>query len=212
MDEDATPIGPLLESRLKMVSTTTSRTTGSSERRDATWLINTGAARVHRGPQERSWDHIDPGTLNSVCDAVQADSWPLTLIGPAGVGKTCLAWLLFDGCHGKRLYREVPDLLTWLIRADQGEDTLMSSGGFWSDWRGAKVAILDEIGARERVSDFHYETVKRAIDSREGQPLILVSNLTIGQIAKVYDDRIASRMAAGTVIEIQGRDRRLEAV
>ena len=69
--------------------------------------------------------------------------------------------------------------------------------------------ILDEIGGRDRVSDHHYEAVKTLLDVRQGKPLMVLSNLGLSEIEKVYDDRIASRLATGTIVRVDAKDRRL---
>jgi hypothetical protein len=51
--------------------------------------------------------------------------------------------------------------------------------------------------------------VKTAIEERHNRPLVVVSNLTLSEIATNYDARIASRLAAGTVFETAGEDQRL---
>src|SRR5262249_12878111 len=79
----------------------------------------------------------------------------------------------------------------------------------WERIANAPLIVLDEIGSKERVSDHHYETVKGVLDKRHGRPLICISNLNLDEIKNVYDDRIASRLAAGTVFELLGEDRRL---
>ena len=58
------------------------------------------------------------------------------------------------------------------------------------------------------VSDHHYETIKRCIDDRHGKPLVCISNLNMKELAGVYDDRVASRISAGTIVVTEG-DRRL---
>ena len=51
---------------------------------------------------------------------------------------------------------------------------------------------MDELGSRssrDKVSDHHYDTLKRAIDSREGQPAIWISNLSLEELVKVWAGR-----------------------
>jgi hypothetical protein len=74
---------------------------------------------------------------------------------------------------------------------------------------GSSLVVLDELGSRANVTDTHYECVQRVLDMREGQPLILISNKSIAEIGSLYDARIASRCEAGTVVKLEGRDRRL---
>jgi hypothetical protein len=101
-----------------------------------------------------------------------------------------------------------------LIRAQRGD--LASSTGstvfpetIWTRLQDAPLVVLDEPGCRTQVNDFHYETVKRVIDCRYGLPLIVISNHGLDEIARLYDDRVASRLAAGTVVKLEGADRRL---
>ena len=68
----------------------------------------------------------------------------------------------------------------------------------------------DDLGARDRVSDHAYETLKKVLDSREGRPLIALSNARLSELARVYDDRIASRLSAGTLIALDEPDQRLK--
>ncbi len=140
--------------------------------------------------------------------------WPLVMTGSAGTGKTCAALCLVDYAHGR--YWTAADLCDLLVRAQQGRLEWSNCGYGGTHWpehvwgwvAGASVLALDEIGTRT-VSDFAYETVKRVIDEREGKPLVVVSNLTLEALARVYDDRVVSRLAAGTVVEMAGRDRRV---
>ena len=79
----------------------------------------------------------------------------------------------------------------------------------WKEWQHARITVLDEIGTRQTVSDAMFETVKRAIDLREGSPAVFVSNIGLDEVARAYDDRIASRLGAGTVFSLEAVDRRL---
>jgi DNA replication protein DnaC len=80
----------------------------------------------------------------------------------------------------------------------------------WNGIDRAPLVVLDEIGCRDAVSDFRYETTKRVIDARRGKPLVCISNLSLGELVGLYDDRISSRLAEGTVFCLDGDDRRLK--
>lgn len=142
--------------------------------------------------------------------------WPLFVYGPAGTGKTCAGLCLLDHAGGE--YWGTADLCQSVIQAQQG--TLYSTGSnggeylvheqsLWERIGSARLIVLDEIGSRNVVSDHHYACVKRVIDLRSGRPLVCISNLIPQEIAKLYDDRIASRLCGGTVVNLSGVDRRL---
>lgn len=142
--------------------------------------------------------------------------WPLTVLGGVGTGKTCAALCLLDHTRSNR-YATLAGLGDDLIRADRGElwhsgpnGAKISAGEIWRAWERVELVVLDEIGTRSKATDFQYETLKRAIDAREGRPAVFVSNLGLNAIRSLYDDRIASRLAAGEVVELQSADRRLE--
>lgn len=142
--------------------------------------------------------------------------WPLYLHGKAGVGKTCAALCLLDYAGGE--YHTVSGLCDLLIRAQQGrlEWSNVGVGGtlwpeqVWDKIAKAPLLVLDELGTREKVSDAHYEVVKTAIDERHGKPFVVISNHSLETVAALYDERIFSRLSAGTVLLLEGKDRRLE--
>jgi nucleoside-triphosphatase THEP1 len=143
--------------------------------------------------------------------------WPLFLTGPAGCGKSCAALCLADRVDGNVLMNDFDQLCETLRKAKFGElvsygthaETIIQPADFWRTWRKAELCIVDEIGTRERASDHAYETLKHAIDKRDGLPLVLISNLALPQIERIFDDRIASRIGGGTVLQFAGEDRRL---
>jgi DNA replication protein DnaC len=109
-------------------------------------------------------------------------------------------------------YLTVAEFCEMIIEGQKG--SLTWSSGYkrtlyevWRDVRRANLLALDELGARMNVSDHHYECVKRLMDAREGKPTVYISNFAVAELATVYDDRIASRLAFGTVLACQG-DRR----
>jgi hypothetical protein len=141
--------------------------------------------------------------------------WPLFLCGLAGTGKTCAALCLLDYSGGE--YHTVSGLCDLVIRAQQGRLEWFSGGyggkvwpeKLWESLANTPLLVLDELGTREKVSDQHYEVVKNCIDKRHGKPLVVISNLELDRVAAIYDDRISSRLVAGTVFEFTGKDRRL---
>lgn len=139
--------------------------------------------------------------------------WPLVFLGKAGVGKTCAALSVIDWIVPAAKYWTIADLCALLVSVQNGEveygtchDTLAA---WWKRYECRGCVVLDELVSRDKVSDFAYESVKRAIDLRYNRPLVVVSNGTLGTISRIYDDRIASRLSAGTVVDFVGVDRRL---
>jgi DNA replication protein DnaC len=165
------------------------------------------------GPANRSPTIVSEparSVIRDVCTGVKP--WPLTLWGGVGSGKSCAALCVLDRCIFSRRYYTVSEFCERARLADRGELEGMSITGFWDYWRNADITCLDELGSRsnrEKVSDHHYDTVKRAIDTRHRQPAIWISNLSLEELAQVYDDRIASRLSEGTVVAMNGKDRRL---
>lgn len=143
--------------------------------------------------------------------------WPLLVYGGVGTGKTCAGLVLCDYLAGSAIYRDFVTLCAEHQSCKMGAhwwygthgETRVSPEYYWQNWNEMQLAILDEIGAREVASDHVYETLKRALDERDRKPLMLISNLSPQRIAEVFDDRIASRCVAGTVINLAGDDRRL---
>lgn len=144
-------------------------------------------------------------------------SWPLLIHGGAGSGKTCAALLYCrhyreHGPPGSQVFITCRELCQRV--ADAKCDRLQNSLGYsvslrelWRDWERAGIAVLDDISSRQKVSDSQYETLLDCLDKRQGWPTIYTSNFGRTELAAIYDDRIASRLSAGTVCEIQG-DRR----
>lgn len=123
--------------------------------------------------------------------------WPLLLHGPAGTGKTSAALALCDFA-ATACYHTL----------DQLCDQIMSHDADF-DWiAGKALAVLDELGTRNRASDLPYSAAKRFADARYGLPTIYVTNLRPSQLVEAFDDRVASRVCCGTWFCLDGDDRR----
>lgn len=155
---------------------------------------------------ERSLHSVDAGLLAVLDDLANGKRrWPLLLWGPPGRGKSCAALALCDVVETAAFWT-AEDLATFTLRRDPAEvDDEFSHLG-----RKA-LAVLDELGTRERVGDLGYTVVKRFADIREqqaGRVAIYISNVAPHELANIYDDRLASRLLCGEVFELKGTDRR----
>jgi DNA replication protein DnaC len=165
--------------------------------------------------KERVLEHVREAA-NSVWQG-DPSGWPLVLLGEAGSGKTsaCLLMLAAWG-RGQSFYMTFDSWCDRIRFAKCGE--LASDSGFsigepaaWRDWEWADFAVLDDIGTREKASDHVYEVLKRSLDRREdGLPTVYTSNLKLDEIACLFDDRVASRLSAGTIVYLEGDQRQAE--
>jgi hypothetical protein len=153
---------------------------------------------------KRSLGLVDPKLIELFHSLVTGRAkWPLFLYGPAGGGKTAAALALCD----------LVPTATYATVEDLADATMCQDSDLWYRAAVKHLAVLDELGARERVGDLHYNAVKRFADLREmhcGRVAIYISNVKPEHIQDIYDDRVASRVLAGTWFELAGRDRRAE--
>ena len=166
-----------------------------------------GGARMFLPDYERSWDLISPDLRKALVElATGKAKWPLFLYGPTGRGKTTAALAFCDRVYAHD-YRTVEELCD----ATMDKENPSIAFAMWQSVECASLATLDEIGCRERVGELHYSCVKKFTDFRDlkkKRVAIYISNVEPGDIDSLYDNRIASRMLCGTLIHLQGQDRR----
>lgn len=161
----------------------------------------------------RKLSGIDPALRKVIRAVVSGDApWPLFVGGSTGTGKTCAGLCLID--HSPGWYLTASTLCESVILAMKGQ--LFTADGrriglnaYWESLATSTLVVLDELGSREKITDHHYDCCKRLLDDREGKPMMCISNLNLDQLSALYDDRVASRLSAGTVFYLQGEDRRL---
>ncbi len=205
----------LAESTARLASTTTSP---SSPPRRMGLRLSPQQTPRHLPDVRREAAKVPTDLRAAIRLLVQGEGdWPLFVVGPPGTGKTCAALCLLDYAGGE--YHTTPGLCETLIRSAAGRLEWHTGGRggmlwpetFWARLKAAPLVVLDELGARDRVSDHHYEAVKRVLDERHNKPLVFLSNLDLATLERVYDDRLASRIAAGTVVKVGGPDQRIRA-
>lgn len=134
--------------------------------------------------------------------------------GGVGTGKTHIAWALarhWEEEGGRApLFWNVSELIR-SIKKDFGRHPMDQDREeeFIMEHRG--LLFLDDLGA-ERATDFVAETLYLIINRRyeEKIPVIITSNLDLGELSDSVGDRIASRIAGMCdVIHLGGDDRRL---
>lgn len=141
--------------------------------------------------------------------------WPLTIWGPPGSGKTCAGLCMCDHFGGwyytlDARVAELRDVRCGRLYSAPGPAGcyVVYEREWWDAWSRRNLVVLDEIGTRTRGSDTAYDALKIGIDKRHGAPLVLISNSGPDAMAQLYDDRVVSRMAGGTVFRTEG-DRRM---
>lgn len=134
----------------------------------------------------------------------------LFITGPVGTGKTYLAAAILRNLMEKRrkvTWRRCAQFFTDIretYRANTSEDSVLKP------LEQAGFLILDDLGAGS-LSDHERRFTLELLDRRlnASRPTIITTNWSLAQIAERMDDRIASRLATFTGLELSGDDRRL---
>lgn len=159
-------------------------------------------------------------TLEECAGALRLKAWLdemgdglVTLTGPAGGGKTRALYAVIRRLHVEDLdpweKHRVPSLakkLQALGREPAEEEAEITRLSAFEGY-----LLLDDLGV-EKVTPFVLQDLYMILAEREewGRPTILTTNLTLDQIAERFDDRIASRLAGGLVINFNEPDYRLK--
>lgn len=136
----------------------------------------------------------------------------LFITGPCGTGKTHLAagivrqfTLKGTGVVLKRcadFHREVREM----FRAD----STVCESALMSPLEKTRFLVLDDLAAGS-LSDCERRYTLELLDVRLNslRPTIVTSNWSLQEISERMDDRIASRLAGFTALELAGKDRRI---
>lgn len=219
----------LVESRLRQISTPT------LNRGRVQLQIRREPTRSARPAIRRDMAEVVPDLRATFRGLVSGELvWPLYLWGPAGTGKTSAALAMLDHCGRVLAQAErKPDLEDWAagfvevralprvrIAADQRQLTYYEDGSLFTvPWvellnglARAPLFVFDEIGVGAEATDFRLDTLLEVLDRRSGDPVrpfVVTSNLSPSEVSRAYDDRVASRILAGTVFRLDGADRRM---
>lgn len=171
-----------------------------------------------------TWDKVHPEIIRVLTNhrltwdrATFNPRWPLYLWGKPGSGKTSVAGLIYQEATGRPMWINAGKGFRAVASASAEPQPLWGYGMIplrevehWLELEERSLVVLDDIALRDRVSEAQFEVMQEFLNRRQGKPTVITGNMSIEQIAKVYDDRVASRIAAGTLIEIDGDDKRLE--
>jgi len=144
---------------------------------------------------------VQMGRALMVCRqyADRPEGW-LILAGPYGSGKTHLALAIAGHllARASAVYMaSVPELLAMLRRGyDKG--AAMAYDRVIGALKEVELLVLDDLGA-ERDTDWAREQVYEIVDHRYRRrlPMVVTTNLSLGQMGRALDGRIVSRLLDG---------------
>jgi len=143
---------------------------------------------------------------------------PLFLFGEPGVGKThylasLIRFIVENSIENKtkKIIKFIPiPVLLYQLRCSYGEGAEEKEYDIISRYTNLDWLFLDDFGA-DRPSDWVRSSLYLIVDElyRNEKKLCISSNISLNQIAKLYDDRLASRITEMCKIsKFQGQDRR----
>lgn len=155
-----------------------------------------------------------PKEVRGLFEKIKETRRGIYMHGAIGCGKTHAAWALaqqWEENGGRHpLFWNVSELIRSIKKdfdkhpydREKEEEYIMEHRG---------LLFLDDLGA-ERATDFVADTLYLIVNRRyeERLPVIVTSNMDIGELSDRVGDRIASRIAGMCdVVEMKGEDRRL---
>lgn len=174
-----------------------------------------------RGYETAAADQIPSDQRDKIRHACTQGQWPMLLSGSVGSGKTCAAACVY-GCFGRLpLWYRADDLLMQIGQARSGtpirtectreDGSVVVRELSYAKWetscRNRSAVFLDDLGVRT-ASESMRQSLFDLLEWRKNQPLVITSNKSLSELAGMYDDRIADRIAAGTVVRFSGESRR----
>lgn len=153
--------------------------------------------------------------FDDMVEAFKEKKQDLILItGPAGVGKTYALYAIYRHAYHTNRRVEYIDLREFLfnLKLQSGNNYFDNASNVQNISEFQGILLLDDLGS-ESGSKVTQEAVDIILSRREKWReglTVVTTNLSMGEIGQVFDDRLASRLSGGTVIRISGKDRRME--
>lgn len=156
------------------------------------------------GYESVTWSQVNNRTIVEkwLRTAGQDRRFPIYIHGDTGTGKTSLAGLLYQNAESP-VWRRCDDFLLSLA-------TTRSDASFRVEQTKAthcSCLFLDDIGLRTPTESMQ-QILFDLLEMRKSKPTVITSNHSPEDLALVYDDRITSRILAGTILMLSGCDRR----
>jgi DNA replication protein DnaC len=163
---------------------------------------------------------FDENVVRQVSPFIEGQCQGVFIHGPVGTGKTHLGVALVKAAvenavraqrRATLLVTSAPALLSE-IRSSFRDGSALSEDDLIRRYASVEFLLVDDLGV-ERGTDFAVQVLYLIIDARYTamRRTVFTSNLNVEEIAGRLGDRIASRICGmGTVLLLDGRDRRLE--
>ena len=159
--------------------------------------------RLPKGYEFADWSQVrQADQVRQMMRAVQREAaWPLYIYGNPGSGKTCIAALIYEAFTRRPMWSRADDFLLEYVDRGDGRKALQAKVD------GTPCLFLDDLGVRPPTPPM-LQAIFDVLEMRKGRPVVIVSNHDLRKLSEIYDERIVSRLSAGTVLEIRGQDRR----
>lgn len=161
------------------------------------------ARQLPEGYEFADWSQVRQAEqVRQMLRSVQRDAaWPLYIYGNPGSGKTCIAALIYEAFTRRPMWSRADDFLLEYVDRGDGRKALQTKV------KGTPCLFLDDLGVRPPTPPM-LQAIFDVLEMRKGRPVVIVSNHDLRKLSEIYDERIVSRLSAGTVLEIRGQDRR----
>ena len=165
--------------------------------------------RLPEGYTHAKWEAVENAAglkamVQRLCKLpVEQSEWPLYIHGRPGTGKTCLAALLYSAFLRQPIWRRADEMLIEIGTSRSDGYAVLKE-----KLRKSPCVFLDDLGVRPP-TEAMTQALFDLMELRARKPLVIISNHTPDALAKIYDERIVSRITAGTTLEIAGADRRV---
>jgi len=167
------------------------------------------AANLPEGYKHARWENVAEAVrvkalMNRLTKLSEEQSeWPLYIYGKPGTGKTCIAALIYGAYRRRPIWRRADELLIEI-----GTSRTDGYAALKEKLHRSPCVFMDDLGVRQP-TEAMTQAMFDLMELRARKPLIIISNHTPGALSKIYDERIVSRITAGTTLEIGGRDQRV---